>query len=597
MNKKVCRNTGGIKSTGFGFLLLAGLTLTFLGCPSPSGGTPALTGTVAINGTAQVGQLLTADTAKLEGTGTISYQWEVGDTVNGTFTDIPDATAETYTPVAADEGKHLRVTVTRSGYTGSATSDATGPVLSASAIIPTVTSVTISPSSATVAKGGYQQFLATVNGTNNPDQTVTWSVTGGGAGTTIDDGRLIVALDETAETLTVTATSTEDTTKFDTATVTITGTVTVTGVTISPSSATVAKGRTRQFSATVDGTNNPAQTVTWSVTGGGAGTTIVDGLLTVAADETANTLTVTATSTIDSTQFGTATVTVIEAPIVTAVTVTPVNAEVAVGASRQFIAEVTGTNDPAKTVTWKVTGALSTGTVIDTAGVLTVAADETAATLTVTATSTEDTTKSDTVTVTITRVPLTGAVTINGFARAGSALTANTNNLFGTGTISYQWQKGDTANGTFTDISDATASTYTPVTADVGKFLRVSVSRAGNTGNITSNAAGPVDAAPSETESINGTVTVNNGIENVMVSFANTDNLTLNKNGSLTVTVSGSYQAFRWYVDTVLLSDETAASITLNGADYNSGDHHRILVIVYRNGIPYSQEIRFTVSQ
>jgi len=44
-----------------------------------------------------------------------------------------------------------------------------------------------------------------------------------------------------------------------------------------------------------------------------------------------------------------------------------------------------------------------------------------------------------------------------------------------------------------------------------------------------------------------------------------------------------------------LLSDETAASITLNGEDYDLGNHHRILVIVYKNNIPYSQEIRFTV--
>ena len=87
---------------------------------------------------------------------------------------------------------------------------------------------------------------------------------------------------------------------------------TVISVTVSPDTATVEKESTQQFTATVSGTNSPAQTVTWAVSGkNSTGTTIsADGLLTVAADETAATLTVTATSTVDNTKSGTATVTV-----------------------------------------------------------------------------------------------------------------------------------------------------------------------------------------------------------------------------------------------------------------------------------------------
>jgi hypothetical protein len=85
----------------------------------------------------------------------------------------------------------------------------------------------------------------------------------------------------------------------------------VTGVAVSPANASLARGGTLQFSAVVTGTGNPAQTVTWSVTGGGGGTGISgSGLLTVGADETAATLTVTATSTVDSGQSGAAAVTV-----------------------------------------------------------------------------------------------------------------------------------------------------------------------------------------------------------------------------------------------------------------------------------------------
>jgi hypothetical protein len=372
---------------------------------------------------------------------------------------------------------------------------------------------------------------------------------------------------------------------------------TVTGVTINPSSATVARGRTWAFTARVEGTRSPAQTVTWGVSGGGAGTAIVDGLLTVAIGESAASLTVTATSTADPSVFGTAAVNVVEPPTVSDVTVTPASAEVIVGTSIKFIAGVTGTNNPPPTVTWTIdTPSVAEGTSIAANGTLSVAAGETVPSITVRAASTFDDTKSGTAIVTVTRVPLTGAVIINGSPRAGSAVTAHTGNLFGTGTIIYQWREGSTATGAFTDISGATLQTYTPVTADVSKFLRVSVSRAGNTGDITSNAIGPVVAAPSSTDQVNGTITVNNGVENVTVSFANAGNLILNKNGSLTVAVSGSYQAYRWYVNTVLLSDETGSSITLNGANYDLGNHHRILVIVYKNNIPYSQEIRFTVN-
>jgi hypothetical protein len=88
----------------------------------------------------------------------------------------------------------------------------------------TVTAVTVSPTAATVAKGGTLQFTATVTGTGNPAQTVTWNVSGGKTGTAISMGGILsVASDETAATLTVRATSSADTAKSGTAAVTVTG--------------------------------------------------------------------------------------------------------------------------------------------------------------------------------------------------------------------------------------------------------------------------------------------------------------------------------------------------------------------------------------
>lgn len=89
-------------------------------------------------------------------------------------------------------------------------------------------------------------------------------------------------------------------------------TATVSSVTVSPDNASVQKGAAQQFNATVIGTNNPAQTVTWSVYGNISNGTSINssGVLTTASNETAGTLTVKATSTVDTGKSGTATVTV-----------------------------------------------------------------------------------------------------------------------------------------------------------------------------------------------------------------------------------------------------------------------------------------------
>jgi hypothetical protein len=168
-------------------------------------------------------------------------------------------------------------------------------------------------------------------------------------------------------------------------------------------------GTTKLFSATVTGTNSPAQTVTWSVTGSAnSGTSISasGGLLTIAANETATTLTVTATSTVDNTKKGTAIVTVSTVPVVAAVLsviVSPDTASVAKGGTQLFTAAVAAQGNAAETVTWSVTSTTNSGTGIGSAnGLLTVAADETATTLKVIATATFDNTKADTAIVTVT---------------------------------------------------------------------------------------------------------------------------------------------------------------------------------------------------
>lgn len=96
--------------------------------------------------------------------------------------------------------------------------------LQSDSVGPIVTSVTVSPATASVEKGATKQFAAMVNGENITDHSVTWSVDGAvSEATEIDEtGLLTVAEDETAEQLTVVATSVQDPKVSGSAAVTVT---------------------------------------------------------------------------------------------------------------------------------------------------------------------------------------------------------------------------------------------------------------------------------------------------------------------------------------------------------------------------------------
>ena len=89
----------------------------------------------------------------------------------------------------------------------------------------TVNTVTVTPATATVAKGASKVFTATVAGEGAVSNGVLWSVAGSAAvkaGTKIDEnGNLTIAANETNTALTVTATSKQDGTKTGTAAVTV----------------------------------------------------------------------------------------------------------------------------------------------------------------------------------------------------------------------------------------------------------------------------------------------------------------------------------------------------------------------------------------
>jgi hypothetical protein len=352
--------------------------------------------------------------------GSERVNWKVSSTANGTgsVTSGTSVSSSGLLTVSIDEiYPTLYVRATSVAYSGKydyRMIQISGPKVGA-------VTLTSAGNVMSVAAGGTLKWNATAAG-KPQNQGITFSVgslNGGtgpvASGTAIAaDGTLTVSANETASSLFVKAVSVSDPAKTDTREVRV---MTVTSVTVTAvgGTARAVRGGTLRFNATVTGNNNPDATVTWKVSSTADGTGVVtartamaaNGTLTVAANETATTLYVIATSRINTEKSGSIAVTI---PTVTAVTVTPVNPQIKRGEGQTFTARIEGTGNPSQEVTWKVDGVGGVATTtITTNGVLIVSTMETLTQLLVTATSVDDHTKFGTTLVTI---PATPAATI-----------------------------------------------------------------------------------------------------------------------------------------------------------------------------------------
>jgi len=153
-----------------------------------------------------------------------------------------------------------------------------------------VTGVTVSPTSATLAGGATQQLTATIAPSNATNTTVTWSSSNTAIATVSSTG-LVTAVAAGTATITVT---TSDGSKTATSAITVSA-VAVTGVTLSPTTASLTAGSTQQLTATVAPSNATNTAVTWSSSNTAVATVNSTGLITAVAAGTA-TITVTTTS-------------------------------------------------------------------------------------------------------------------------------------------------------------------------------------------------------------------------------------------------------------------------------------------------------------
>lgn len=259
-----------------------------------------------------------------------------------------------------------------------------------------------------VVIGNSATFYVTV--TDDEGNTdVSWAISGNNSSATYitADGTLFVGSDETSSSVIVVATSVADPSKSQMARVTILKEAVpptipepeeevVTKVTsvVMTGGGSITAGESMKFTAQVYGEGEYDTAVIWSISGNkSAATTMVDGVLTVAASETATQIVIYATAKGDRSVSSSATVTVIE-PEEEPATITSVDVSgktlVKVGQSTQYKAAVKGTQNFNKSVTWVISGATSSSTTISSSGILSVGKDETATAIIVTAAAVQD---------------------------------------------------------------------------------------------------------------------------------------------------------------------------------------------------------------
>ena len=129
-------DAAGAVCTADGRMLSIGVGTVIPGPPPNS----AATGAPAIGGAAEVGQVLSADVAGIDDdngldNAAFSYQWLRSD--GSDYSEIAGANGDTYTLVAADEGRTIKVRVSFTDDEGNAeslTSDPTGEVEAAETV-------------------------------------------------------------------------------------------------------------------------------------------------------------------------------------------------------------------------------------------------------------------------------------------------------------------------------------------------------------------------------------------------------------------------------------------------------------------------------
>ena len=499
-------------------------------------------GAPVIHGTAQAGESLWADATGIEdGNGLdrvqFRYQWTSND--GSADTDIAGATDSGYTLVVADVGKTIKVKVAftdRGGYSETRTSVATGAVAAApnnpATGAPAISGTAQVGETLTVETSG----IADDDGLTNSTYSYQWVANDGTTDTDIagaTDAAYNLVADDVGRTVKVRVSFTDDAENEETLTSTATEAVAAapppdrpaTGEPTITGTAQVGEVLTADTSGITDadGLTNATYSYQWlsddAEIGGATGSTY-----TLLAGDEGQTIKVRVTIIDDAGNETTLTSAATEAaapqPDRPATGQPTISGTAQVGemltAETSDIADDDGLDSAVFAYQWLSDDAEIGGA---TGSTYTLLAGDEGRTIKVRVTIIDDAENETTLTSAATNAvaaapqpnsSATGLPTISGTTQVGETLTANTSGIADDDGLvnvafAYQWLGDDT------DITGATASTYSLVAADAGKTIKVRVSFSDNRENaesLTSAATNPVEAAPEPPATPTGLTTV-----------------------------------------------------------------------------------------
>lgn len=350
---------------------------------------------------------------------------------------------------------------------------------------PAVQSIAVNPSTDSLMQGESTQLTVTVVAVGGAPDTVSWHSSDLSNKVTVDaTGKVSVASDAAPGDYTITASSTYDTGKRQSAIITVTYAPAVNSVSVSPDTDSLMQGESRQLVATVNAVGGAGATVTWASSDTDHKVEVSDtGFVTVAPDAMPGNYTITATSTVDSSKVGTATITVTYAPAVNGVIVTPDPASIVQGDGTQLEAIVEAVGGASTEVTWSssdLTGKVS----VSNTGFVTVAADAVPGDYTITATSIEDSSKMGRATVTVMYAPAIHNIAVNPenatVAQGRTEQLTATVTAVGGADSSVMWTSTDSSNkvtvssmGNVSVASDAVPGDYVITATSVYDLTKV----------------------------------------------------------------------------------------------------------------------------
>ena len=557
------------------------------------------TGVPIIRGTVQVGETLTADTSGIEDADGLanvsySYQWIANDGTSET--DITGNTNSTYTLIAADEGKTIKVRV-------SFTDDASNGEWLTSAATEEVETKPNSPATGALTITGRAQVgemltvdtsgIADVDGLDEVSYSHQWVSNDGNADTDITGATefiyILVAADK-GKTIKVRVTFTDDggndesLTSAATATVEaepqeppakpagLTGTVAHDDVSLTwddPEDASITGYQILRLDRDVHGLGNFQVHVDDT---GSAATSYIDRNV---APETRYVYRIKARNAAGlsprSDYFNANTPVASNNPATGVPTISGiVHVDELLTADTSGIEDADGLDDVVFSYQWLAADAAIQGA---TQATYTLAASDEGKTVMVRVSFTDDAGNDESLTSAATTAvvaakpnsPATGAPAISGTAQVGETLTAGTSAIededgLTNVSYSYQWVAND--GTTDTDIAGATDSTYTLVSSDEGRTVRVRVSFTDDEGNeetLSSAATEAVAAKPNSpatgAPAISGTAQVGETLTAGTSAIEDEDGL------------DDAVFSYQWLADDVELQGATEAAYTMVSSD------------------------------